>query len=150
MQTLVREKSRGKSSTVQSTGDQFPSDKFSSQNFIFAMPTLYQKDELAPWNDILQNKLIKWRLDPDWFSGEEDFVAPSVRSIATAISLVTHMHENHWSLPTGVIPDGEGGIVFENRIDPVYERIEIEEDGALYCVSFVDCVLQSRYRVEIE
>jgi hypothetical protein len=46
--------------------------------------------------------------------------------------------------PEAVVPDGEGGVVFENRQGASYERFEILSEGAIFYVAFSDCKLIAR------
>jgi len=103
------------------------------------------------WNAIVDQPLIDWGLNPS-FEDEDGLVSPSREAIATAATLVRHLRwqKQNAPLPTDVIVDGEGGIVFENRHDPLYQRFEIDEQGHIVLLTFLDCVLYSQQIIEIK
>lgn len=103
----------------------------------------------ADWNTIVDDKLIEWGNTRSEFE-VEGLVGPSREALGTAFDFVKHMRRNGWPLPTGVIPDGEGGVVFENRHDPLYQRIEIDEDGRVCLATFHNCQLMERVPVVIK
>jgi len=100
------------------------------------------------WNAIVDQPLIDWGLNPS-FEDEDGLVMPTGLAVAKASELVTNLRNQGWSLPTGVIPDGEGGIVFENKQDPFYSRLEIDENGLIMLLTFRDCKLLSQLNVEL-
>jgi hypothetical protein len=108
------------------------------------------KERLAVrWSSIIDGKLIEWGKTRSEFE-VEDLVGPTNEAIGTAFRFVKYMRSNGWPLPTGVIPDGEGGVVFENRHDPMYQRIEIDKDGRASLATFHDCQLMERVPIDIE
>jgi len=111
--------------------------------------TASDKKSLAEqWNAIVDRPLIEWGLNPS-FTDEDGFVFPSKNSCTSAVELAACMRDRGWSLPTGVIPDGEGGIVFENKQDPDYQRFEIDEDGRIILLTFRDCKFRSQHNVDL-
>jgi len=110
--------------------------------------TASDKEQLAErWNAIV-DQLSVWGQDPSVVD-EDGLVFPSGQSCAAACNLIIYMKEQGWSLPTGVIIDGEGGIVFENKQDPSYQRFEIDEVGFIVLSTFHNCKLSSRHNVEL-
>jgi hypothetical protein len=101
------------------------------------------------WDNIVDNKLIEWAVTRKDFE-LEGLLGPSCEAISCAYELVNQMRKNLWPLPTGVIPDGEGGIVFENRQDPIYQRIEIDQGGRAYLATFDDFQLMDRVSINFE
>lgn len=118
--------------------------------------TKRQKDQLAErWTDVIDRKLIewgKWRASEDTQNEfrQEDFVGPTGEAIAKAYKFVKYMRGQGWPLPTGIIPDGEGGIAFENKQDTVYQRIEIDDCGIVHLATFRDCRLLERGLIDVE
>ena len=102
-----------------------------------------------PWSRIVDEKLIKWAAD-DHFLDDDGFEPPTSDSIARSAQLVKYMRERDFPLPTGVIPNGEGGIVFENRCDPAYQRLEIDETGRIELLMFENCELRNRAVIGLE
>jgi hypothetical protein len=102
----------------------------------------------AEWDAIVDHKLIEWGNDQSAFQ-DEGLIGPTNQAIQKAHALVSFMRSNDWPLPTGVVPDGEGGIVFENRHEPTYQRIEIEPTGKMCLVTFRNCHLVSRDPVDV-
>jgi len=108
--------------------------------------TASDKEKLSEhWNAIV-DQLSEWGLDSSVVD-EDGLVFPSGKSCAAACKLVIYMKEQGWSLPTGVIIDGEGGIVFENRQDPSYQRFEIDKSGRIILFTFHDCKFRSQHNV---
>ena len=89
----------------------------------------------AQWDSIIDDRLIDWAQHPKEFE-LEGLIAPSNAAVCKAQKLLNFMRDRGWPLPTGVIADGEGGIVIENRRDPVYQRIEISDQGSMQLVTF--------------
>ncbi len=108
-----------------------------------------RQEYLKEWDSYIDEKLIEWGLHPERFD-EDDLEPPSPEAIGKACTVARSMRDDGCRSPTGVIPDGDGGIAFEIRKDPAYERIEIDEAGEVFYVLFLDCKFQSRYRLEIE
>lgn len=106
-------------------------------------------EELAAhWDSIIDHKLIEWGRETEAFQ-VEGLIAPTSEAIGRACELVRAMRYEGWSLPTGVIPDGEGGIVFENRHGAFYQRVEIDEHGGMSFVTFQDATLVSRVPIDV-
>ena len=114
------------------------------------------EEELAShWDEVIDRRLIKWG---EWSTSdnvrrsfaEEGFVSPTGEAIRKAYKFVKYMRDEGWPLPTGIVPDGEGGIAFENRQDPLYQRIEIDDRGVAYLVTFRDCMLRERGLIDVE
>jgi len=110
--------------------------------------TVSDKEKLAErWNAIV-DQLSVWGQDPSVVD-EDGLVFPSAQSCAAAGKLVICIKEQGWSLPTGVIIDGDGGVVFENKQGLSYQRFEIDELGRIVLFSFHDCQLRSQHSVEL-
>lgn len=106
--------------------------------------TASDKKALAErWDAIVDRPLIEWGRNPS-FIDEDGLVFPSRESCSSACKLVIDMKNHGCSLPTGVIPDGEGGIVIEYKKDPLYQCIEIDDLGQGILFTFMNCKLLSQ------
>lgn len=114
------------------------------------------REASAPqWDDIIDRKLIKWgswQNDTVLQEGfeAEGFISPTSEAILKAYRIVANMRQQLWPLPTGVIPDGEGGIVFENKQRLLYQRMEIDQNGETSLATFNNAKLFDRRRIDIE
>ena len=99
------------------------------------------------WTRIIDEKLINWGL-VSTFDQEDELEPPSGESIAKACELAKYMRDCGFPLPTGVIPDGEGGIVYENRQGNLYQSMEIDCSGMVELLTFRDCKLVSRQAID--
>jgi predicted Zn-dependent protease len=100
------------------------------------------------WTQLIDDKLIEWGWNPQVF--DDEINAPTRVALARAGQLASWMRRRNWKLPTGLIPDGEGGVVFENRQGSNYVRLEILNDGTVFFVAFKDCRLIQRDEVVID
>ena len=112
-----------------------------------AISRLLKERRDEEWSEIIEKKLIRWGMDRD-FLRDDDLVPPSEAAIAKAFEVVSFMRERDWALPTGIIPDGEGGLAFENRQGSAYQRIELDENGEMRLLSFENHRLISEYPID--
>ncbi|GIW91113.1 MAG: hypothetical protein KatS3mg109_1545 [Pirellulaceae bacterium] len=82
------------------------------------------------WQDLIDQKLIEWGRCPDKLA-DEGVEAPSGETIHLAIQLAELMKARSLQPPTSVVPDPNGGIVFERRGVSIVEVIHIWEDGTI-------------------
>jgi len=109
----------------------------------------------ARWDEIIDHKLIEWGSWRRSTMLQQDFeadglIGPTSQAICKACQLVNRMRMDGWDLPTGIIPDGEGGIAFENRHGSLYQRIEIQANGEMFLVTFRDAKLLDRSQIDVE
>lgn len=99
------------------------------------------------WNQIIEYKLIEWAVNPE--SIEEDGLEmPSREIITEACKFSKQMSREAIPAPISVVPNGDGGIVFEWRDGHIFETIEIYADGLKeYCL-FVNSRLRQRNHIE--
>ena len=106
-----------------------------------------QRDENRQgWQDIIDSKLIEWGRDPGQLE-DEDVTPPSRAIIDRASDLAMLLRERNWHPPNRVVPSGDGGIIFERWDGPIFEQIEISDDGAVLVASFEDSRLVSTTRL---
>lgn len=85
------------------------------------------------WSNIIDRKLIEWGRDPTPLE-DEDVVPPSSEAIKVASDRAMALRDEGIEAPKRVVPNGDGGIVFERWAGPVSETIEVFEDGSIeYC-----------------
>lgn len=70
---------------------------------------------------------------------EDDLVWPSRQSIEQAISILSAANESQ--MPTFLVPDGEGGVSLEWRVQNHATRILIDEEGAVIRRAFRNSLL---------
>lgn len=94
----------------------------------------------ARWDELVDSYLIEWGRDPSRFDGEE-IVPPTEASIGRACEVAGLCRDGAWPPPLRVVPDGEGGVVFERRVGDIFESLEILADGRVELNTFKDCRL---------
>ncbi|MCR4315585.1 MAG: hypothetical protein NUW37_04455 [Planctomycetes bacterium] len=67
---------------------------------------------------------------------DEDFEAPSIRSLDKSLVLALAMRNNGLPPPSIVSPNGEGGVIFERSEKPFHTIIEIEADTSIEVMIF--------------
>lgn len=97
------------------------------------------------WDKTLR-QLKSWMGDQDNLA-DEDLVPPSDETIEQATKLVKRLRDSSFVSPMAVVPDGEGGIMFEWRILNVFKSLEVSADGTVELLTFVDCNLVRTVKV---
>jgi hypothetical protein len=80
------------------------------------------------WNDVIDHSLIPWangHLEID-----DDLLPPTAASIQTAAILACAFRDAGGTPPTDVLPNGDGGVLFENRVGRASTQIEVLGDGS--------------------
>ena len=91
------------------------------------MSTHVSSEMLVPQPDQWQRlteQLTNWRCNPDQLD-EERTVTPSWDTIQLALDLATWMSKRGLPAPTRIVPDADGGIVFERQKKDAFESIRI-------------------------
>ena len=97
----------------------------------------------AAWQDSIDNKLIEWGRSPGRIE-EEDLEMPSSAAVRRASELATYLRDIGAPHPRLVVPNGEGGIVFERSAGRVFETIEFHSNGTMEVAYFEDHQLLHR------
>ncbi len=85
------------------------------------------------WQGLIDYQLIEWGRDPGQLE-DEGIQPPSMETIELAIWLASSLSRADLPPPTRIVPDANGGIVFERRERNVFESIRLSADGsAEYC-----------------
>ncbi len=80
------------------------------------------------WDQVIDHKLIAWGSDPSQL--EDEGIDPPTREIIyQAIRLAQEYRDAKCPAPDSIVPDPNGGIVFERREKDVSEVLHIWEDG---------------------
>jgi len=96
------------------------------------------------WQRIIDSTLIEWGRDPSQLE-DEDVTAPTQAVIARATRLAVILRDNALAPPNRAVTNGDGGVVFERWEGPVFEQIEIADDGAITITSTIDSeIVRSR------
>lgn len=106
---------------------------------ILALNAAEAKVNVESWKNVIEDRLVEWGRQRT-VCDEEGFISPSSIAVDTAIEIARTLQGNH-SPPTRVVPNGEGGIVFEKEINSSFTAIEIFETGSFEVRSFLDCRL---------
>jgi len=98
------------------------------------------------WDQIIDRYLIEWARYPSRLD-DEGVIPPSADIIHRACEIAIDMRDQTLAAPLRVVPNGDGGIVFERREGPIFQTIEIYEDGSVESAAFVDSRLVSCHRL---
>lgn len=95
------------------------------------------------WQRTIDHYLVEWGRDPSQLE-DDDFVPPSLKTIGLAIKTAELLRNAvpPAPAPLRVVPNGEGGIVFERRAGDIFQSLEIQEDGSIQLDTFRDCRLE--------
>lgn len=83
------------------------------------------------WQRLVDFTLVEWGRDPTPLD-DDGVKAPTGRVIRWAIEIARNLAEREAPAPTRVVPNGDGGIVFELTHRGSCESIEIESDGTAF------------------
>lgn len=82
------------------------------------------------WQHAIDTCLIEWGRNPSAVQ-DEGIQPPTANSLSRACELATAMRNAAEPRPLRVVPDGEGGVVFERRAGELFERLEVDSDGKI-------------------
>lgn len=95
------------------------------------------------WQRVIDHKLIEWGSAPSQLE-DEGIDPPTKNTIQRAIRLAQAYQEEGRPAPDRVVPDPNGGIVFERQEQDVSEVLYIWEDGTTEYQRFQDARLVER------
>jgi hypothetical protein len=95
------------------------------------------------WDKWIARTLVKWFQNPSVLA-DVDITPPSREVIIRATACAIGMVQLGFPSPDRVVPNGDGGIVFERRRGGRSESIEIESDGCIYYSAFDGSTLIKR------
>ena len=89
----------------------------------------------AAWQRLIDFSLIEWGRDPDRFT-DEGVEAPDGQILGLAIHVAERFRDQGDPAPDSVVPDPNGGIVFERRENGSSEVVHIWDDGHVEYMRF--------------
>lgn len=101
------------------------------------------------WHVLIDDQLIEWGRDPSQLE-DEDIQPPSMDTIHRAIWLATVLSKADVPAPTRIVPDADGGIVFERHEGSVFESIRLSADGGAEYCAFKNSRLVKRERLVLQ
>lgn len=82
------------------------------------------------WQRVIDYQLIEWGRNTEQF--EDDGIEPPTRdTVLLAIAVAEKLRDAGLSAPNSVVPDANGGIVFERRQKDVIEVFHVWDDGTI-------------------
>ncbi len=98
------------------------------------------------WQSVIDMKLNEWGIDPNQLE-EEELIPPTRTAIRKAVKLAQAFQNDDWPPPMRVVPDGDGGVVFERWSGSISVSIEIDKNGESEFVECCDNKVTSRVRI---
>lgn len=120
---------------------------------LLAVTAKRREEHRRRWQEIIDSKLIEWGRDPGQVA-DDDLVLPSHAAVDLAVQKAQVWRDARESddefvpSPQWVVPNGDGGIVFEWREESTAAVIEILDDGSVDCAIFEDGKLVSRASID--
>lgn len=97
----------------------------------------------AAWQRLIDYKLIEWGCNPTVIE-DDGIEPPDTDTIQRAVELAKRFRDESLPPPDNVVPDGDGGIVFERREGDVSEVLHVWDDGTQEYLRFHDSRLVER------
>ena len=95
------------------------------------------------WQNLIDYKLIDWSRDPSQLD-DEGVEPPTPKTLQRAIKLAQEFRDAGDAAPDTVVPDPNGGIVFERRRDDVCEVFHVWDDASVEYRRFQGTTLVQR------
>lgn len=103
--------------------------------FIHEMKLLQQRRIRELWQRVIDKTLTMWLRDPSEL--EDDGIdAPSGAIVRLSLDLADSCMESDLAAPDRIVPDPNGGIVFERREGNVSEVLHVWDDGSVEYMKF--------------
>ena len=100
----------------------------------------------AKWQALIAKKLMEWLRDRAQFE-DEGVDAPNRTIVRLSIDLAEQYRDEGRPAPDSIVPDPNGGIVFERGDNGVSEVIHIWDDGVVEYQQFHGCRLVERHPI---
>lgn len=120
---------------------------------LLAVAARQREERRRRWQEIIDKKLVEWGRDPGQVA-DDDLVPPSPAAVDSAVQKAQVWRDARESddefvpLPQWVVPNGDGGIVFEWREGSIARVVEILDNGSVDCAIFEDNKLVSRTPID--
>lgn len=82
------------------------------------------------WQQLIDYRLIEWGLNTEQLD-DEGIEPPTRNTIQLAIAAAETLRDAGLAAPNSVVPDANGGIVFERRENDVTEVFHVWDDGTI-------------------
>jgi len=89
-----------------------------------------EEENRRAWDELIDRKLIEWGRHQQQLA-DEGVEPPRGEVVRVAIELANRMKIRGFAPPSSVVPDPNGGIVFERREGTVSEVFHIWDDGSV-------------------
>jgi hypothetical protein len=94
-----------------------------------------RSDCVDAWNRVL-DKLIGWWQSHCYREVDDGIEWPNRAVLSLAGQLLVRLRDAQKPAPTNTVPSGDGGVVFEWRAGPYYQKLEINKDGKVESFRF--------------
>ena len=95
------------------------------------------------WQRLIDRQLLEWLRDPSQIE-DEGLDAPSATIIRLSLDLAESFRDRGLPAPASIVPDPNGGIVFERREGDVSEVFHVWDDGSVEYLRFHETQLVER------
>lgn len=97
----------------------------------------------AAWETIVDKYLIEWGKNPSVIE-EYDLAPPTGPILLRSIELARACAADGWPAPQRVLPDGDGGVIFERGTGAVFQSLRVDRDGRIELLTFHNSKLVAR------
>lgn len=98
------------------------------------------------WQRVIDQQLQEWQRDPSQLE-DEGVEPPSLEVLPLVVEVAAALRDHGVEPPLRVLPNGEGGVVFEWRDTPYFWSLEVEQTGSLNLSIFRNSRLISRHQL---
>ena len=141
-------------STLDSTGEMLLNESYPAggqtgvaSNESLATSLGDREERLRAWQRFIDEKLIEWGRDPGELE-EAQLIPPTRRAIDKSVRLAMTLRDRGFPPASRVVPDGDGGIVFERWEGSVSETFEVSANGTIEYVQCRDCTVKARHAIQ--
>lgn len=104
------------------------------------------EDDRQAWQRVIDGQLKEWQRDPSQLQ-DEGIEPPSPEILPLVAEIAVTLRDHGVDPPLRVVPNGEGGVVFEWRDSPYFWSLEVEKAGSLALSIFRNSRLVSRHQL---
>jgi hypothetical protein len=97
---------------------------------------------------LAKTELHRWLRTKSTWCGD-GISPPTDELVRSAIELADRLRSAGYHPPTFILPDGDGGVVFEFRYDPSYTRIVLNPDRTIERLAFEHGMLKLKDSLQI-
>jgi hypothetical protein len=99
------------------------------------------------WQRVIDYQLVEWGRNPDALA-DEGVEPPTLEAISAACEVAKALRDACSECPSRVVPNGNGGVVFELSRPDYFQTMEAKADGSVEFAVFNDCRLVSREKLQ--